>query len=375
MAALSGFGILGAAAIFRAGMAAKLKADFSLFNFTPMQRLLTQGRVLIWYITMIIFPAGSRQSLEHGFATSTTLFHPLSTLPAYILVFGLVGLALMRARKNPFLSFAVLWYFGWLFIESMPLPINMAVEHRLYLSSIAVIALMPVALLLTLKNRSIAVLLAVLIILSLAALSWERNKVWLSEKSLWEDSAFKSATMARPWNNYCSNLLEESNYHKALTACRKAALLQPAMASARNNLGSCLFHLKRFPEAEPELLKAVEMKPDFTYAYINLGLVQGTMGKFEESKTDFRKALATNPADPDVYVTVGSFLEQLNDPQDALAAYTRALAVKPDLIEARAKAATILASQSRCEEAQRLVRESPVRNERLEDTIKPCEVK
>ena len=36
-------------------------------------------------------------------------------------------------------SFAVLWYFGQLAIEALPLPIDLVNEHRLYLASLAII--------------------------------------------------------------------------------------------------------------------------------------------------------------------------------------------------------------------------------------------
>jgi hypothetical protein len=69
---------------------------------------------------------------------------------------------------------------------------------------------------------------------------------------------------------------------------------------------------------------------------------------------------------------VADFLEQLSDPMDAITAYAGALALDPNLTGARVKAASLLASQARCEEAIRLVNQSPVQNSQLDEIVKRC---
>ncbi len=49
---------------------------------------------------------------------------------------GLIGFALWKAKKRPFLSFWILWYFGNLVIESSIFPLEMVFEHRLYLPAV-----------------------------------------------------------------------------------------------------------------------------------------------------------------------------------------------------------------------------------------------
>ena len=48
--------------------------------FSPSERLLTQARVLVFYLSQIFYPAPTRLSIEHDIAVSTSLIDPWTTL-------------------------------------------------------------------------------------------------------------------------------------------------------------------------------------------------------------------------------------------------------------------------------------------------------
>jgi hypothetical protein len=104
--------------------------------FTMAERVLTQFRVVLYYLTLLIYPHPSRLNLDYDFLTSTSVLHPPTTLLAIVVVLGLIGYGLWVAKKRPLLSFCILWYFGNLVIESSIFPLEMVFEHRLYLPSI-----------------------------------------------------------------------------------------------------------------------------------------------------------------------------------------------------------------------------------------------
>jgi hypothetical protein len=105
-------------------------------DFTLMERVLTQFRVVLYYLTLLIYPHPSRLNLDYDFPISRTVLDPPTTLIAIVVVLGLVGYSLWVAKKRPLLSFCILWYFGNLVIESSIFPLEMVFEHRLYLPSI-----------------------------------------------------------------------------------------------------------------------------------------------------------------------------------------------------------------------------------------------
>ncbi|MCP4693868.1 MAG: hypothetical protein GY859_37885, partial [Desulfobacterales bacterium] len=71
----------------------KIASGYALREFTLDQRVLTEFRVVIFYISLLIFPHPSRLNLDHDFPLSYSLFDPASTALAIGAVLGLIGLA------------------------------------------------------------------------------------------------------------------------------------------------------------------------------------------------------------------------------------------------------------------------------------------
>jgi len=113
-----------------------LIAGYQVRPFTLSERLLTQFRVVLYYLTLLIYPEPSRLNLDYDFPVSRTLLDPSTTLLSILITVALMGLAFWKAKKRPFLSFWILWYFGNLVIESSVFPLEMVFEHRLYLPSV-----------------------------------------------------------------------------------------------------------------------------------------------------------------------------------------------------------------------------------------------
>jgi len=104
--------------------------------FTMLERVLTQSRVVLYYVTLLVFPHPSRLNLDYDFPISKTLLNPPTTLISILIIAGLIGYSIWTAKKRPVLSFCILWYFGNLVIESSIFPLEMVYEHRLYLPAV-----------------------------------------------------------------------------------------------------------------------------------------------------------------------------------------------------------------------------------------------
>ena len=109
---------------------------YKIRDFTLTERVLTQFRVVLYYLTLLLYPHPSRLNLDYDFPVSRTILDPPTTLLSIVIVLGLIGYAIWVARKRPLLSFCILWYFGNLVIESSIFPLEMVYEHRLYLPSV-----------------------------------------------------------------------------------------------------------------------------------------------------------------------------------------------------------------------------------------------
>jgi len=115
--------------------------DYFFKEFTIGQRLLTQARVVIYYLSLIFYPNPSRLNLDYDFPLSYTLFDPFTTFLSLIIIVGLIALGFYLARKQRLISFCIFWFLGNLVIESSVIPLALIFEHRIYMPSMFVFLL------------------------------------------------------------------------------------------------------------------------------------------------------------------------------------------------------------------------------------------
>ena len=109
-------------------------------NFTPVERLLTEPRVLWYYVGLLFIPDVRRLSLYHDdIPISSGLFDPWTTSIALLSIIAVVIIAFIARRRHPFFSFAVLWFLIGHSIESGIIGLEIAHEHRNYLPDIGVL--------------------------------------------------------------------------------------------------------------------------------------------------------------------------------------------------------------------------------------------
>ncbi|MFK2872297.1 tetratricopeptide repeat protein [Dyella lipolytica] len=106
----------------------------SIRPWTLGQRLLTEPRVLVDYLDLLWLPRPFTPGLfNDNIQVSTSLWSPYTTLPALLVVLGLIGCALKFRRQLPVLAAATLFYFVGQSIESSTIPLELYFEHRNYL--------------------------------------------------------------------------------------------------------------------------------------------------------------------------------------------------------------------------------------------------
>jgi hypothetical protein len=74
--------------------------DFVTKEFTFAERVLTQFRVVIHYMSLVIFPHPSRLNLDYDFPLSHSLVDPVTTLFSIAAIAGLIALAIYLAKKD-----------------------------------------------------------------------------------------------------------------------------------------------------------------------------------------------------------------------------------------------------------------------------------
>jgi Flp pilus assembly protein TadD len=351
---------------------------YQVRNFTMAERVLTQFRVVLYYVMLLVYPAPSRLNLDYDFPTSHGILDPPATLLSILIVFSLIGYGLWSARKRPLISYFILWYFGNLVIESSIFPLEMVYEHRLYLPSIGPFVLFTVlvvkgwekvrermrhgselgvrssereaATFLTKKGDLIRARMTdtdtlssdyplwglfLILAVSLAWASYERNKVWRDPTALWEDCVKKSPRKDRPYYNLGQEYYTQGRFQDSIEALKTANRLNPKDVKILNNLGAAYRKTGRYPEAIETYKEALRLNPTESEPYNNLGLAYYHLGRHPEAIEAFKEAIRRKPGNEELYYNLGVAYTALGNHPAAIEAYHKAIQIKHDHVQAR----------------------------------------
>ncbi len=241
----------------------KILSSYSFRDFTLVERLVTEARVVVWYMSLLLWPAPGRMSMEHDLQISTSLISPLTTIPALLLIGAMVFLAIRFRKRFPIVTFGFAWFFLNLVIESTIVPLELVFEHRLYLPSMGFY--LSAAALFVIIFRRIAGRLpvaefakaacSVLLIgaACLALLTFIRNEAWENSVTIHFDAVTKAPGNPRANADYANTLCDLGQYEEAIKYAEKAIELgrkgREAGTLATNVLNCAFQRLGRTDEA------------------------------------------------------------------------------------------------------------------------------
>jgi tetratricopeptide (TPR) repeat protein len=328
--------LAGVALLYLRGDPSNLLVGYADRDFTMSQRVLTQLRVVVFYIGLLAFPAPSRQNLIHAFPASRSLFDPITTLLCLLLLAGLLALAIALARNHRLASFCILWFFIHLAVESSVVSLEMAFEHRLYLP-LAGVALLASWLLLSRPSRQqrLAVAVAVCVVAALGAATYARNETWRDGVTLWNDVIAKNPRSHRGHYNLGVQLEARGQIDEAAHHYREALRIAPRFAQAHNNLAMTLAGKGRVEEAIRHYGAALEIDPEFAKAHNNLGMALSGRGRFAEAERHYAEALRLVPDYAKAHNNLGVTLARQGRLEEASRRFAEALRLEPDYAEAR----------------------------------------
>ncbi len=314
----------------------RLLAGYAQRDFTLGQRLLTQLRVVMFYLSLLVFPDPSRLNLTHHIVTSESLLEPITTLLSMAGIFGLLGLAIYLAPRHRIISFCLLWFFLHLVIESSAIALEMVFEHRLYLPMFG-FSLLVAWLLYTLAGRKSwwPVAVAGVVCLLLAVGTYQRNRVWRDAVTLWSDAVSKSPQHVRAHNNWGFAVAGLGRHQEAVGHYQQALRIKPDFLEAHYNWGNALAGLGRSQEAFGHYQQALRIKPDLAEAHNNWGFALAELGLPQEAIGHYQQALRIKPDYPEVHNNWGSALAIQRRLPEAAEQYRRELRLKPDFSAAR----------------------------------------
>lgn len=105
-------------------------------EFSTPERLMTQARVLVFYLREFFLPDISKMSIYHDdIEISRSITTPISTLFATLFLVLISTLLIFTGKKYPILIFAWIWFLISHSLESTIFPLELVHEHRNYFAT------------------------------------------------------------------------------------------------------------------------------------------------------------------------------------------------------------------------------------------------
>jgi len=298
--------------------------------FTMNQRLLTEPRILLFYISLLIYPVPSRFSIAHSIQISTSLFNPVWTFFSVFLIGVSIVYLTHRARKYPLISFCFLFFFLNHIVESTIIPLELIFEHRNYIPSM--MFFVPIAIWVSFileryaLNKPMKFIISAFVIFFLIGIgnaTFLRNFAWKDEKSLWTDAAEKASDQFRVhqhlglyWQNHGHNAKAISEFEKALKS--PSINRKDEVIIGHYHLGKLYADLEDYEKAESFYQKALTLDPKSYYALGNLAAIYGKTGKTDLADQYLMKAIKANPGDPFMNLNMGLYQLRKRRPEKAI---------------------------------------------------------
>ncbi len=371
------------------------------WSLTFGQRALLAGRVLLFYLGKLVWPA------------KLTFFYPQWAVDAgawwqylYPLAAG-VAVALLYSKRSSWGKawlVAALFFGGTLFpslgfIDVYPMRYSYVADHFQYLASagpIVVLVALACALVKRIRFRYLVAVTrasSVALLITLAVITWRQNQIYKDVETLWRDTIDKNPNAWMAYNNLGAVLKRRGQVDDAVALYRKAVDIHPDCLEAHGNLAVIMLERGRIEEAlkhwkeavrlrpyasarryrqVADLLndhgwageavlqyrKALELDPDLLAARTGLAAALLADGQPDEAAAECRRALTDHPDSASAHYHLGTALFRSREVDQAIEHYREALRLEPGLADAHTGLGAALGVQGRFDESVAEFREA-----------------
>lgn len=328
-----------------------LTRGYSKRDFSLSERLLTEGRVMVHYVTLILLPLPSRLTLVYDYPISTSLFTPLTTVFSWLAIITSVAWSFLYARQYRTISFCVLWFFLHLAVESTVIPLEIIYEHRLFLPMFGVCGLYAAGVQKLASRLPLALVSVAVVTVLLGWGTHVRNQAWQSALVLWQDNLSKSPSEHRTWFNLGLEHMGNDDRDNALKSFKRTNELQPRFQKAFFLHALYLKNLGQFQQALDVSNSGLAIPNDRIMGNhavhelidIRAELLLG-LGRDKSALQMLNQAIETLPETSRHYMLRAQCFLSLGQPEKAVVDYKNALKVEPDYFLANNNFAWLLAT-------------------------------
>lgn len=117
-----------------------LTSSFAGRRFSLSERLLTESRVIWFYLSLLLLPRLNHFGLHHDdYSLSTSFIDPITTTIAVGGIAGVVIVSVIAIRRVPMVTFSIGWFLIAHAMESSVIALELVHEHRNYLPAMGIV--------------------------------------------------------------------------------------------------------------------------------------------------------------------------------------------------------------------------------------------
>jgi tetratricopeptide (TPR) repeat protein len=335
--------------------------------------LLTQFRVLVTYLRLLLFPIN--QNLDYDYPVYHSLLEPpvFASLLFHIVLMGLALTLFIRSRRiltsdTPIAGITaclaglgIIWFYLTLSVESSLVPIKDVIfEHRIYLPSIGIF-ITTVACIATFasywqRSRNVLWAATIMICLVLTASTIARNRKWSSEIVMWQDVLEKSPNKARARHAVGLYYIRKLSPEKALPYLVRALELDSGNEKYWFSLNETIEIIEKHKKqnfddmkyySSDDFVKPEHSKQWSAMSYNNLGLAYEHLGNMYSARNNYIKATYADPSFEHAWYNLALLAAYQNDTQTVTSALERLRAINPQQEQVRQEISNIMRTNIR----------------------------
>ncbi|HXI11946.1 MAG TPA: tetratricopeptide repeat protein [Thermoanaerobaculia bacterium] len=262
--------------------------------------LITQPFIWLHYARLFFLPVGLTADTDWGLFPHWYDTRAVAGF-AFIALIALLVRATGRRQELRPVAFGLWWFAIALIPTSSIFPLAEVMnEHRIFLPYMGLVLAVVSGLDVVFASRRpelAAAACAALLLLGVG--TFERNRVWATEESLWLDTAQKSPQNGRALMNYGLTQMAKAQYPVAKEYFDRAALVFPNYPTLEINRGILEEAMGNPAAAELHFKTALELRNDAAgHHYYGRWLIAA--GRAKEAIPELKRALQLSPAQAEV---------------------------------------------------------------------------
>jgi tetratricopeptide (TPR) repeat protein len=276
---------------------------------SPLLYRIEQPWVALHYFAAFFVPTGLNVDPGWGYVGP---FSP-QALAGYLFAVALLATVVFTARSREArpIAFGILWFLLTLLPTSVVPLLDVTNDHRMFFAFVGLalaviwtarIAIFRLTARLTrrpaLAQAAVATLLVLLLVAAMG--TRERNRVWSTDKTLWQDSTVKNPHNGRAWDSFGLTFFNQGDYLTAESLYERAIAANPSCSICEGHLVQVYIQLNRDGQAQAHLQRLVELDPPVADPYVAYGDWLRRAGRLAQSGKPLEHAARLYPASADL---------------------------------------------------------------------------